>query len=41
MTAKLRTADQYIYLWDKLLYPVALDSLGEAAGWGPSCGANG
>ena len=34
MAAKLGTVDEYIYFWDKLLSPVALDSLCEAVGWG-------
>ena len=38
MTAKLGTVGEYVYLLDKLLYPVVLDSLCEP---GPSCCANG
>ena len=35
MTTKLGAVGEYVYLWDKLLYPVVLDSLHEAVGWGP------
>ena len=35
MAAKLGTVCEYVYLWDKLLYPVVLDSSCESVGWGP------
>ena len=38
MAAKMGTVGEYVYLWDKLLYSVVLDSLCEAVGWGPVLG---
>ena len=35
MSAKLGTVVAYVYLWDKLLHPVVLDSLCEPVGLGP------
>ena len=35
MAAKLGIVDEFIYLWDRLLYLVMLDSLCKAVGWGP------
>ena len=35
MAAKMGTVGEYVYLWDKLLYSVVLDSLCETVGWGP------
>ena len=40
--AKLGTVGEHVYLWDTLLYPVALESLCEAVGWcSLACGSNG
>ena len=35
MAAKLGTVGEYVYLWNKLLYPVVLDSFCEPVGEGP------
>ena len=35
MAAKLGTDGEYVYLWDKLLQPVVLDSWCEPVGWDP------
>ena len=35
MATKLGTVGEYVYLWDKLLYPVAWDSLCEPVVLGP------
>ena len=35
MAVKLGAVGENVYLWDKLLYPVVLDSLCDAVGWGP------
>ena len=35
MAAKLGTVSEYVYLWNKLLYPVVFDSLREPVGLGP------
>ena len=32
MAAKLGTVGEYVYLWNKLLYPVVLDSFCEPVG---------
>ena len=35
VAAKLDTVGEYVYLWNKLLYPVVLDSFYESVGEGP------
>ena len=35
MAAKLGTVGEYVCIWNKLLYPVVLDSFCERVCWGP------
>ena len=35
MAAKVVTVGEYVYLWNKFLYPVVLNSFSEPVGWDP------